>query len=447
MSEKRRVNKLLIGIAIVAALCVLLVMCTGGRESYKPVRQLPDYEQDSAPKDGDTQADTIKALQGYAKEAVDRAKTLNTKTESNMGQVIENRNRVSSLENENESNKKTARNNAEQINDLIKRLSKLNTEVSRLQEEYDKEAIVRSEHGIPEGFGFDDGVNNPDSGKWIDPIELEAAKADREDGGFSNLFSSPKKKKRNETSEDEDNEVKEDKNVPVYTVAKDTTLLNAVAMTAMIGRIPVNGTTPDPYPLKILIGKDNLAANGLELPGIEGMVFSGLAFGDWNLSCVRAQLYSASFIFPDGTIVNHSSADKPLAHITDPHGNCVAGRFVTNAPAFLGQQSLLGGLSAAGAAYAEAQTETQSSAATGTTTSTVIGSIGDKVLGEVVEDTTDEIRQWFLQRQKQSFDAVVVEPGANVAVHVDKALAIDHDEYARRLEYASRHQNSTADLD
>lgn len=33
----------------------------------------------------------------------------------------------------------------------------------------------------------------------------------------------------------------------------------------LIGRLPINGTVTDPYPFKVLIGKDNLTANGIEL--------------------------------------------------------------------------------------------------------------------------------------------------------------------------------------
>lgn len=58
-------------------------------------------------------------------------------------------------------------------------------------------------------------------------------------------------------------------------------------MTALLGRVPVNGTVTDPYPFKVLIGKDNLTANGIELPDVEGAVVSGTASGDWTLSCVR----------------------------------------------------------------------------------------------------------------------------------------------------------------
>ncbi|WP_447444337.1 hypothetical protein [Pseudomonas aeruginosa] len=39
-------------------------------------------------------------------------------------------------------------------------------------------------------------------------------------------------------------------------------------MSALIGRVPVDGTVNDPYPFKILIGPDNLTANGIELPDV-----------------------------------------------------------------------------------------------------------------------------------------------------------------------------------
>lgn len=446
MSEKRSVNKLLIGIAVVAVLCLLLVMCRDGRETYRPLTQLPGYSSENEPKDGDTPVDTIKALQAFAKEAVDRAGALNQKTEGNMRQVLENKNNVDKLLMDSKENQANAESNRKALNDLIGQLNKIQTEMARLKDDVDKKTGVVNEHGLSAPFRIAEAPGDPAKGEWYYPVEHEAV-AGGKGKGFSTLFSRPDQKPQQEKQTAKMTKAEPEKVRPAYTVAKDTTLMNATAMTAMIGRIPVDGSTPDPYPLKILIGKDNLAANGLELPGIEGMIFSGLAFGDWNLSCVRAQLYSASFIFPDGTIVNHTETAIPLAHITDPYGNCITGKFVTNAPAFLAQQSLLAGLGAAGAAYAEAQTETQTSALTGTSTSTLVGSISDKVLGEVVEKTTDEIRLWFLQRQKQSFDAVVVEPGASVVVHIDKELPIDHKESARRTTYAFGDKNRVHDLD
>ena len=45
-----------------------------------------------------------------------------------------------------------------------------------------------------------------------------------------------------------------------------------------------------PYPFKVLIGPDNLTANGIDIPDVAGAVVSGTASGDWTLSCVRGQI-------------------------------------------------------------------------------------------------------------------------------------------------------------
>ena len=54
--------------------------------------------------------------------------------------------------------------------------------------------------------------------------------------------------------------------------------------------MPIDGTVNDPYPFKVLIGPDNLTANGIDIPRRgrrRGQ--PGTASGDWTLSCVRGQ--------------------------------------------------------------------------------------------------------------------------------------------------------------
>lgn len=51
-----------------------------------------------------------------------------------------------------------------------------------------------------------------------------------------------------------------------------------------------------------MIGRDNLTANGIELPDVEGAIVSGTASGDWTLSCVRGDVKSITFVFSDGTV-------------------------------------------------------------------------------------------------------------------------------------------------
>ena len=99
-----------------------------------------------------------------------------------------------------------------------------------------------------------------------------------------------------------------------YTVPRNATLMGSVAMTALIGRVPIDGTVNDPYPFKVLIGPDNLTANGIDIPDVAGAVVSGTASGDWTLSCVRGQIRSVTFVFHDGTI-RTVPEDLSLIHI------------------------------------------------------------------------------------------------------------------------------------
>src|SRR5690606_8448516 len=67
---------------------------------------------------------------------------------------------------------------------------------------------------------------------------------------------------------------------PHYTIPARSTLLDNVAMTALIGIVPVDGKLKDPFPVKIIVGNDNLATNGLKIPGLKGAVFEGIAAGN-----------------------------------------------------------------------------------------------------------------------------------------------------------------------
>jgi len=134
---------------------------------------------------------------------------------------------------------------------------------------------------------------------------------------------------------------------PFYTVPANSTLMGSIAMTALIGRVPVDGTVNDPYPFKVVIGSDNLTANGIDLPEVTGAVVSGSASGDWTLSCVRGQIRSITFVFQDGTIRTlpeetqgqalGATTEGGLGWISDPYGiPCVAGERRSNAQQYLG---------------------------------------------------------------------------------------------------------------
>ena len=98
---------------------------------------------------------------------------------------------------------------------------------------------------------------------------------------------------------------------PVHTIPKNATLVGARAFTALIGRVPVGeeARVTDPYFFKLLIGRDNLAANGHEIPELAYAVASGEAIGDWTLGCVAGDVTSLTFVFADGRIVTVPERD------------------------------------------------------------------------------------------------------------------------------------------
>ncbi|MFV0277015.1 MAG: TIGR03752 family integrating conjugative element protein [Parahaliea sp.] len=240
---------------------------------------------------------------------------------------------------------------------------------------------------------------------------------------------------------------------PVYTLPKNATLVNSTALTALVGRVPLGGQVTDPYLFKVIIGRDNLAANGIEVPGVSYSVASGQAVGDWTLGCVRGTLYSMTFVFEDGTIRTVPKADsiyeggggstssntRAIGELSDELGNpCVVGQRITNAYSYLAQRIGVVGVAAAAEAAAASQTTQATSVGGGgvTTSTTVDGSTGDYVLGRTLADGSREVASWLDARQSQQFDAVYVPPGATVAIHITEQIDIDYDPAGRRTTYA-----------
>jgi integrating conjugative element protein (TIGR03752 family) len=238
---------------------------------------------------------------------------------------------------------------------------------------------------------------------------------------------------------------------PVYTVPTNSTLMGSVAMTALIGRVPVDGTVNDPYPFKVLVGPDNLTANGIDIPDVAGAVFSGTASGDWTLSCVRGHVRSITFVFQDGTVrtipedrngnqQNNSNQQgngqqSGLGWISDPHGiPCVSGERRSNAQQYLGTQALI---TAAGAGAASFIKSGSSQAAVVSSSGSIgtVGISGNEAMGRILAGGVQEMSKWVNQLYGQAFAAVYVEPGAQVAIHLERPIAIDYDPDGRKVDY------------
>lgn len=242
------------------------------------------------------------------------------------------------------------------------------------------------------------------------------------------------------------------KRTPYYTIAENSTLMGSTAMTALLGRVPIQGAVTDPFPFKVLIGRENLIANGIDLPDVEGAIVSGTSSGDWTLSCVRSNVTSITFVFADGRISNGrasntngltsnanaaNSGNGSIGWLSNSAGvPCIPGERKTNAKEYLGSQFLLAGASAAAQSLSQGQVTTVVDG--GAVTSAMTGNTGQYVLGQALSGGLSEMENWYRQRYGQMFDAIYVPPGQEVAVHITADLEIDYDTGARKVKYNNK---------
>ena len=306
---------------------------------------------------------------------------------------------------------------------------------------------------LPVGLGLRDGDEAGMEGgtRWVEPDDAKKAEGRGSSSGSLSFPTSfgPAQSTLEATAESVVNAgaraagVKSAK--PVYTVPTNSTLMGSVAMTALIGRVPIDGTVNDPYPFKVLVGADNLTANGIDIPDVAGAVFSGTASGDWTLSCVRGQVRSITFVFHDGTIRtipedrdgNQQSEQQRdgLGWISDPYGiPCVSGERRSNAQQYLGSQALI---TAAGAGVASL-IDSDSGQVSYVGADGSIGSVGisgNEAMGRILAGGVRDMADWVNKLYGQAFAAVYVQPGAKVAVHLEKPLAIDFDPEGRKVDH------------
>ncbi len=327
-------------------------------------------------------------------------------------------------------------------------LSSLTSRVDALSQSLTQIRPADRGSDIPVGLGLDDwaGAATADELVWIDPLDAASREVTLSPSTGILRHKSQKAGQRLASIGEETNDLAESLKTdrPIFTVPRNATLIGSTAMTALVGRIPVQGQVRDPMPFKVITGSENLAANGLTVPGVHGMVWSGTAIGDWTLSCVTGRLDSVTFVFDDGTIRTLSSddqgrqnggEDKPLGWISDDQGiPCITGERKTNAPAFLTQRIGVTAIQAAAEAAASAQTTSRVSDI-GTVTSSVTGDSNRFVMGKTLSGASDAISKWLLERQAQSFDAVFVPAGVQIAIHVDHELPIDLEHNGRKLSH------------
>lgn len=284
--------------------------------------------------------------------------------------------------------------------------------------------------GIPDGLGYEGSGTDGDQLIWKNPLD---AQVDPRRGTVSLPdFGVPSMPEGDEIREGR--KAAETESIKAYTLPANSTLLGSTSMTALLGRIPVDGQIPDPYPFKIIVGPENLSSNGVHIPDVQGITLSGIAKGDWTLSCVSGEIHSMTFTFSDGSISTYPEQEagdgslrkEPIAWFSDQYGiPCVTGKRITNAPSYLASRIGLGAVGAyAGAVAAAEYTNTLTSE--GGVTTSLTGDARVAARNSAISGGVDEVTDWVDKRQEQSFDAIYVAPGTTVHIHMDRQIAIDY---------------------
>ena len=455
-----RSNGLLKWLVLPVAVLVLFFgirLFSGGSDQARPMTdadpQLTAEEMQALGIEGDTPRDTVATLVAQVRQL---RTELQTATADNRTQREENqrlRQRESAIDQRIqsalESERSQLRRDQEQLAGERRQPEGLLQDLQRRLEN-----IGSGSHAdLPVGLGLREGDGDGFAGeggiRWVEPDD--ARQTDGRAGtslSFPTSFG-PAQKTLEATAEHVANAGAKAAGVKsaqaVYTVPTNSTLMGSVAMTALIGRVPVDGTVNDPFPFKILVGEDNLTANGIDIPDVAGAVFSGTASGDWTLSCVRGQVRSITFVFHDGTVRTipedsersnqQNSQQDGLGWISDPYGiPCVSGQRRSNAQQYLGTQALI---TAAGAGVASL-IDSDSGQMSYVGADGSIGTVGistNEAVGRILAGGVQDMSQWVNRLYGQAFAAVYVQPGAKVAVHLEKPLHIDYEPEGRRVDH------------
>ena len=253
------------------------------------------------------------------------------------------------------------------------------------------------------------------------------------------------------------------KNIPYYTIPAGSDLGRTTLLSALIGEVPVEGKLMQPlFPFSAIINRGNLmAANGIPLPpNIAGMKVNGYAIGVGsfldNISCVRAYVTSALFVFDDGHFVTVGKEqmtgttemvnNESVGYLTTAFGNpCIKGQYFTNAPRVLAALMASDGIKGFGNALSQWQMTYTANAngATGTPT----GSMGNYALGGALSQGTVKAGDWLEKHIQGSFDMVFVPASigyrpTQLSLHITQTINLDKETNGRVLDYGHLQQTA-----
>ncbi len=238
--------------------------------------------------------------------------------------------------------------------------------------------------------------------------------------------------------------------VPYFTIPQNATLFSNDTLTALVGIVPnMQGSVVDPIRFKLITGNTNMATNRQFLPaGVRDIVWSGIAIGNREMSCVRGEITSVTFTFEDGTIRTINAqvdagksvlGGKQLGYIATRQGNpCLPGKLITNAQDYLMDRMLASGAAALATSFADTQ-KTTTQYSDGTTSSFFNGDEGQYVAGQTLAGSLTELTSYLRERQRNAVDLVYLDAGQDVVLHVESQIEIDYEPEGRKLDHASDH--------
>lgn len=463
--------KILVPLFAVIAILVILRACSGGGgesasvEEEDPTLQLTQDELRALGVEGDTPQDTVATLVGHVQQMrieLEHSQQETEKLKRESARLVEREASIEeqvaqALRAEREQNpvmpsSQTDDQGSREDNSL---LTSMQRELSNLRQRLDDE-----QQELPVGMGLEGYRTGP---SWVEPMDAreppDRGRSVSEEAIFPTSFgeargdagSSRSSNARLGEAEGEEQQGatsarEEPSDVPVYTVPQSSTLMGSLSMTALIGRVPVDGTVTDPYPFKVIVGADNLTANGIEIPEVQSAIMSGSASGDWTLSCVRGDVHSITFVFEDGTVrtlpepddINSggsgSGSRTKIGWLSDRMGvPCVAGERSSNAKQYLGTQALL---TSAGAGVATLLSDDSDVSSTFNTDGSVSTAMtGSQAAQQIMATGVNDMSRWVNQLYGEAFASVFVPPGQDVAIHIDRELHIDYETQGRRVHY------------
>ncbi|MDW7747249.1 MAG: TIGR03752 family integrating conjugative element protein [Halomonas sp.] len=469
--------KILVPGLLVIVLLILVRSLSGGEADPEaenaetdPTLSLTDDELQALGIEGDTPRDTVATLVGHVQamrrdleQAQAETQALRDQNEQLMSRHQDVEGAIDEALNRERERLRQEAQRTQQDNPLLNTLQRQLDQLRRqVGDQGDQELPIGlglEGGGGPSGTAYT-GPGSAQSLTWVEPLDAQEEERGRGDTTFPTRFgeaanelgevarSTSSAVESRVTGRPDESSVE-----PVYTLPENSTLMGSVAMTALLGRVPIDGTVNDPYPFKVVIGRENLTANGVTLPEVESAIVSGTATGDWTLSCVRGQVNSMTFVFEDGTVrtlpapddVNSGDGSNRtiLGWLSDPRGlPCIPGDRKTNAQQFLLTSFILGAAEAG--ADAMAMNEVTTSVDSGGVVSGLTGDSGRYAASQALAGGVSDVRQWVQERFGQTFDAVYVSPGQPVAIHIERELPIDYETQGRRVRYD---RSSAANLD